>query len=342
MEQPLISVIVPVYNVEKYLEKCINSILDQSYGNIEIILVDDGSKDNSGAICNEYKEKHKNIKVVHKENAGLGLARNSGLEFVEGAFVTFVDSDDWVSQDLIQHMYNAVIENHVDFCKSGFQHVRHSGEVVSLTRYENEVYEGEEAAKKLLPRMVGSSPDAHDSLEMCVCAVLYKTEIIMKHNLQFPSERVLISEDLVFNIDYLQYANGACSIDAIDYNYRMNDVSLSQRYRPDRLEASAFFYNEMRKKLEGLGYGADTILRLDRMFFIYTRMSIAQEKKQVSGNDRKTSIANIKRICENKTVQKTIKEYPVERLGKKQKIFLKLIQHKMSRILYAFANSGIV
>ena len=342
MDQPLISIIVPVYNVEKYVEKCINSILDQSYKNIEIILVDDGSEDSSGAICDEYKEKHYNIKVVHKENAGLGFARNSGLEVVEGKFVTFVDSDDWVSRDLIKHMYESMVENHVDFCKSGFQHVKHSGEVVSLTQYENKIYEGDKAAKELLPRMVGSSPDAHDSLEMCVCAVLYNTEIIKEHKLQFPSERVLISEDLVFNIDYLQYANGACSIDTVDYNYRMNDVSLSQRYRPDRLEASAFFYNVMRKKLEGLGYGSDTILRLDRMFFIYTRMSIAQERKQVSEHDKKTSIDNIKRICGNETVQKTISEYPIERLGTKQSIFLKLIQHKMCRTLYAFANRGLM
>ena len=342
MDQPLISIIVPVYNVEKYLEKCINSILDQSYKKIEIILVDDGSKDRSGKICDEYKDKYKNIKVIHKANAGLGFARNSGLDVIEGEYVTFVDSDDWVSRDLVWHMYDAMIEKQVDFCKSGFQHVKHSGDVISITQYKNEMYEGDKASKELLPRMVGSSPDAHDSLEMCVCAVLYNTEIIMNHKIRFPSERVLISEDLVFNIDYLQYANGACSIDAVDYYYRMNDVSLSQCYRPDRLEASAYFYNEMWKKLSGLGYGKDTILRLDRMFFIYIRMSVGQEKKQVSGHDRKESLGNIKRICENDTVQKTIAEYPIERLETRQRLFLRLIQHKMCGLLYFFANKGLL
>ena len=250
MDQPLISIIVPVYNVDKYLEKCINSLLDQTYENIEIILIDDGSKDKSGSICDVYSDNYKNIKVVHKENAGLGYARNTGLEMTHGNYVTFVDSDDWVSQDLIQHMYIAMTENKVDFCKSGFQQVKNNGEIVSITQYNNELFAGEKAAKELLPRMVGSSPYVHDSLEMCVCGVLYNTEIIKKRKIRFPSERELISEDLVFNIEYLQYSNGACSIEAVDYNYRINSISLSHRYRTDRLEASAFFYKEMRKKLE--------------------------------------------------------------------------------------------
>ncbi len=342
MGEPLVSIIVPVYNVEKYLKKCVDSLLNQTYKNIEIILVDDGSKDHSGIICDKYKENHKNIKVIHKENEGLGFARNSGLELIEGQFVIFVDSDDWVSQQLIQHMYDAMAENQVDLCKSGFQHVKHDGEIISIVQYKNELYKGSNAAKELLPRMIGASPDIHDSLEMCVCAVLYNARIIKEHNIRFPSERVLICEDLVFNIDYIQYANGACSIDTVDYNYRMNDTSLTRKYRPDRFEACIYFYNEMRKKLETLGYGIDTILRLDRMFFILVRMCISQEAKNVSGYEKQKSVENIGRICKNDTVINVIAEYPKKRLGIKQKLFLRLIQHKMDSLLYVFANRGVI
>ena len=91
----LISIIIPIYNVSKYLNRCVDSVVNQTYKNIEIILVDDGSKDNSGEMCDKYQEEYSNIKVVHKENAGLGFARNTGLEYVTGKYVIFVDGDDY-------------------------------------------------------------------------------------------------------------------------------------------------------------------------------------------------------------------------------------------------------
>lgn len=100
----LVSVIVPVYNVEKYLERCINSIIQQSYNNLEIILIDDGSTDASGKICDEYKEKDDRIIVIHKENGGLSDARNAGIKIFTGEYVTFIDSDDYVSKNMVSNM----------------------------------------------------------------------------------------------------------------------------------------------------------------------------------------------------------------------------------------------
>ena len=93
--EELISVVVPVYNVEKYLERCVDSIIKQTYKNLDIILVDDGSQDNSGKICDKYKEKYNNIQVIHQKNQGLSIARNNGLAIAEGNYITFIDSDDW-------------------------------------------------------------------------------------------------------------------------------------------------------------------------------------------------------------------------------------------------------
>ena len=108
MEQPLISIIVPVYNAEQYLEKCVNSIINQTYTNLEIILVDDGSPDNCGAICDEYAKKDSRIKVIHKSNGGVSSARNRALECLTGEYVAFVDSDDYIHQDYINVLYNAL------------------------------------------------------------------------------------------------------------------------------------------------------------------------------------------------------------------------------------------
>lgn len=109
--EKLISIIVPVYNVEKYLERCVNSIINQTYKNIEIILVDDGSKDNSGKMCDELKQKDDRIKVIHKENGGLSDARNAGLKIATGEYIGFVDSDDYIKEDMFETMYN-LSKNH--------------------------------------------------------------------------------------------------------------------------------------------------------------------------------------------------------------------------------------
>lgn len=339
--QDMISVIVPVYNVERYIRQCLNSLVSQTYCNKEIVLVDDGSKDSSGAICDEYSDRYDFVKAVHKKNAGLGMARNTGLEHITGKYVAFVDSDDWLSKDLLEVLYNNLIANNVDFCKSGFQRVKNDGTIVSVTQYKNETFEGNRAKKELLPRMVGSSPSQHDSVEMCVWGVLYNAEIIKSHGIRFPSERELISEDLVFNIDYMQYANGACIVDAVCYNYRVNENSLSRSYRPDRYKASAYFYTEMQKKLKIFGYDDMTILRLKRMFFIHIRMIIGQETKAVSGLSTKQNKENIKAICNDPLLRGIISSYPVNKLEFRQKMFLRLIEWRAVGVLHMLAERRV-
>lgn len=117
MNEPLISVIIPVYNVEKYLDRCISSIVNQTYKNLEIILVDDGSPDNCLKICDEWKNKDERIIVVHKENGGLSDARNTGLEIASGEYISFIDSDDWVSKEFIRCLYLAIKNSNSEICE---------------------------------------------------------------------------------------------------------------------------------------------------------------------------------------------------------------------------------
>ena len=114
MMKDLISVIIPVYNVEDYLRKCVDSVLAQTYENLEIILVDDGSPDNCGAICDEYKEKDDRIVVIHKPNGGLSDARNAGLDIANGDYIGFVDSDDFIEKDMFEYLYSILIDNKAD------------------------------------------------------------------------------------------------------------------------------------------------------------------------------------------------------------------------------------
>ncbi len=117
--EPLISIIIPVYNVEKYIDRCLDSILNQSYKNLEIILIDDGSPDNCGKICDKYAIKDKRIKVIHKTNGGLSDARNKGIEVATGQYIGFVDSDDWIHKDMYKNLYNSITTYKADIscCK---------------------------------------------------------------------------------------------------------------------------------------------------------------------------------------------------------------------------------
>lgn len=129
-----ISIIVPVYNVEKYLNKCVDSILNQTFKEFELILVDDGSPDNSGAICDQYAEKDSRVRVIHKENGGLSSARNAGIEVAEGKYIGFIDSDDYIAEDMYELLYNNIIKENADLSVCGIYDVYEGKQVVEKKR----------------------------------------------------------------------------------------------------------------------------------------------------------------------------------------------------------------
>lgn len=323
-----VSMVVPVYNVEKYLRECLDSIVNQTYKDLEIILVDDGSKDLSGQICDEYALLHPNVKVIHKENAGLGMARNSGLDIAAGEYVYFMDSDDYLDNGEIERLVDGVLKNHVDVCLAGDYSVDDNKKILRREEYADCVYHGNEAKTKLLPLMLGSSPGGSAIIGMAASGQLYSMEPIRKHNIRFFSERKYVSEDMVFNIDYMQYANGACTLSGIGYYYRRNPNSLSHAYLRGRFEKHKYLYVEMKKKISSLGFGNDVVERLTKTFFIGLYCSIKQEVNHKEGGSWRQRKAEIIKICEDQITQDAIKNYPVNRMGIKQQVFLFLVKHK--------------
>ena len=144
---PLISVVVPIYNVEQYLERCIDSILHQTYEHLEIILVDDGSPDNSGAICDSYLSLDQRIKVIHKRNGGLSDARNAGLEMASGEFIAFIDSDDTIMPEMIEKLYERIDTDRSDMAFCGYRQVSQNGDILSEVFLPDNVLTGFEALK---------------------------------------------------------------------------------------------------------------------------------------------------------------------------------------------------
>lgn len=330
-----ISIVVPVYNVEKYLEACVDSLLQQTVPAYEIILVDDGSKDSSGKICDDYAAKYPQVKAVHKENAGLGMARNTGLDHVTGDYVVFIDSDDFCQKDLVEQLSVIVEKTGCDTCKTSFDRVDLEGNFLHAETVEPGDFTGEQVQKELLPRLLGSAPDKKDSVPMSVCCTMYSMTVIREHNIRFVSEREWISEDIIFNIAYYAKAQHVVLSKYIGYHYRINPRSLSTSYRQDRFEKSLVLYHEQIRMLRELGlYDDNCRYRLMRRFFIDVRMCVAQMPAGISRLPRKEAVKQIREMCKNTQLQQIIKEYPVNKLGIKQRVFVYMIKYKLAGFLY--------
>lgn len=216
----MVSVIVPVYNTGKYLRKCVDSLLEQTYSDVEIILVDDGSTDESPAICDDYAAKHKNVAVIHQANSGVSRARNRGLEAMHGEYVCFVDSDDYVEKNYIEALLDALEKDKADVaecnimreCKGERSFPLYMNQAVLR---KNEIYEYWKAANKVsFPYVYAPS-----------CRRLFKTSIIKDNDIRFP-EGVWTSEDQVFLYLYMQYVQTITVIPDVYYIYVDRDTSV--------------------------------------------------------------------------------------------------------------------
>ena len=332
----LITVIVPVYNVEKYINECVDSLISQTYKNLEIILVNDGSNDKSGAICDDYAERDKRIKVIHKQNEGLGFARNTGLRVAQGRFVTFMDSDDKAEKDLIEKLEKGICGTDGDTCIGGFKRITEDGAVCYEEIYDEAIFKGEDVYNKLFARMLGSAPDAHDAVRMSVWNVLYSMDVIQKYNIEFPSERTFISEDIIWDSEYYKHAKCAVVINSTAYNYRVTPGSLTQKYKPDMLDKICTLYNEMVKRLTG---DKLKIIRLQRQFFVNLKVCIKQENPKLSKKTNAEVRRTIKTIVDNETVHRVAVEYEKVIKQKTQKMFVWLIKNKCTLLIYALIIS---
>lgn len=210
----MISIIVPVYNVEKYISKCIDSVINQTYINWELILINDGSKDNSGIICDEYAAKDKRIRVIHKNNGGVSRARNSGIELAKGEYICFIDSDDWIEQTYLSDF--RINEFKCDFYFSGALYDTY-GKVYSYKKYNEKFCRSKyEIRNDFFDQDLLSNGYPWGKL--------YRTQIIRENNLRF-NENLTINEDHIFVFQYFLHINSLYITNAAGYHYTVFDNS---------------------------------------------------------------------------------------------------------------------
>ena len=210
----LISVIVPVYNVEKYLRRCIDSILAQTYSNLEIILVDDGSTDNCGKICDDYSKIDSRIKVIHQDNSGVSSARNAGLKSSTGQYITFIDSDDYVDMAYIKTMANHMTEE-VDIVVAGFKQFDENHNQINLLPVINPG----------LQKIDNNFDFNNNPTNLMICSKLFKTRVIRE--LTFNSN-IYLGEDSLFCVQAFINSSAIIYIADYSYNYIRYNSSLSR------------------------------------------------------------------------------------------------------------------
>lgn len=231
---PKFSIIVPVYNTEKYLRRCLNSILIQSFIDYEIILVDDGSTDNSGIICDEYSKKYEKIKTFHKINEGLSSARNYGMRYALGNYFVFVDSDDWIEKNYLE-IINNFANNSFDLICFGY-YIDYSGEKYSLNRVVKE----KEYCKSELADAISSLEC--DGMFNSVCNKCYKSCLLKDKDIQFVLN-LEPGEDLIFNCSFFQNIESCVCVKEQLYHYmRQGELTLTKRFDSELYDKIQLFY----------------------------------------------------------------------------------------------------
>lgn len=262
---PKVSIIVPCYGVEKYLNRCLNTLTNQTLKDIEIILVDDKSPDNVPKMCDDWAEKDKRIKVIHKENnEGLGYARNTGLQIAKGEYIAFVDSDDYVDVKMYKNLYNEAVSSSFDSVFCGVFNEKTVGKwILKSDLPQKTVFEGKHQIRTLMLDFIASKPYVKQErpFRMSVWHSIYKRSIITDNNIRFKSERDIGSEDLPFQCEFMSKSSKILFLPEGYYYYCLNASSLTSTFRKEKFQASL----RLRKTILTLfPNDKDVLLRIDR------------------------------------------------------------------------------
>lgn len=336
MIKGLVTVVLPIYNVEQYLDRCINSVVNQTYKNLEIILVDDESPDNCPKMCDEWAKMDSRIKVIHKKNQGLGYARNTGIDSATGEYIYFVDSDDYIAMDTIELAYKAAAENNADMVTFGYNQVDSNGNIQKsyIPKPQKNIYEYAEVQNEFLADMI--APDTKSgkasNLWMSMCGALFSMELIQKHNWRLVSEREIISEDVYSLLKLYKYVNKVIVLSKAFYFYCENPTSLTHTYRIDRFEKIKHFYLECKILCSKYNYN-DAIY--DRLNYIYLSYIIAAFKMIVRSDNSKLEKKQIlKDIIDDSLTQDVLKQTVLKKEKSFRKIFLTLLKYKKYNLCY--------
>lgn len=296
-----ISVVVPVYNSEKYLPRCIESILSQSFSDFELILVNDGSCDSSGGICDAYAQKDARIRVIHKQNAGVSAARNDGIDAARGMYLTFIDSDDYVEPDFLEYALHDIQQNSVDMYISGLRmETYQENEMIHSVEYCSKTSRSV-TTRELLEEVNSAYP------QICICGPwckLYAANVIKKNDIRFLKE-LNCGEDTYFNLCVLEKIDQIYFSSDWFYHYcRSNEESLFGRFHPDTYEIHTLVYDRMRELMGHKGCSTEAMTRFEGMYFSLLVGGIHEYYRYSEKTTIQDQLTQIRKVAENAHVRK--------------------------------------
>lgn len=329
MADIIVSIIVPVYKTEQYLERCVSSLIHQTIQEIEIILVDDGSPDNSGILCDQFAEMDSRIKVIHKANGGLSSARNAGMAAAKGRYIGFVDSDDDIELDMYRKMSSIADTNQVDFVMSDYLRIQANGKkYVKTLDIDCGLYSKEKIRQCIFPSLImGENLDYGPLLSVWHC--LYRRDFLDTNGLRFEDD-IRWSEDNIFSAITGYHANSFYYMKGIPlYHYYQNADTITTSYKRGAWKV----YCRMNDRLHQF---FDTIKEYDfsrqlKLHMIYYACNCVGQ--EMSGN-RKTALENIKTILNDPHLRNAFSGFAYPKVSLKLTVQLFLMKHRLTRLLY--------
>lgn len=313
MKNLKISIIVPIYNVANYLGRCMDSLLNQTLQDIEIILVDDKSPDDCPKLCDEFVSLDKRVKVIHKPlNEGLGMARNTGMSIAQGKYIAFIDSDDYISLDMMELLYAKAEEKSCNAVYCGYSYVTSDNIEKEYSEFSNETdFISNKECRNVFLRMLGGDKKVGTVLNMSVWHSIFALDFLRKNNIKFCSEREYISEDLIFDVDLFSVITNVTYLPNRGYYYCQNKSSLSQVFREDRYQKEVVLYSELARRMRTYGFSNEDMYSLYYSLFRITRFLMRDMSIQNIDNSIKKRLFNqilndedIKQIFFNKIPSK--------------------------------------
>lgn len=331
-----ISVIVPVYKAEDVLIKCVESILTQTYKNLEVILVDDGSPDHSGAICDQYVKKDNRVKVIHKKNGGVSSARNCGLDVATGDYCTFVDSDDYIDSTMYENMMKRAIQFDCDVVMCDC--VKECGDRSEVYTHEirSGYYNRTQLEEEYFPHLlIMPNVEYPPTISNCLC--LFKNESLKfryEEGIRF-SEDLLFGAELIYHAQSFYYMKGCCF-----YHYWMNPQSVTHTFAMDKWDDYKKLHREIENKFSDyMYYSFSQQIELVLLFFVYNAVSDILFTSQLNTQDKMMKCREIlyeKRVKEMFSRIKVIKlsipfKLKILTLMYKYRIGIRFLISKMSK-----------
>lgn len=331
MEQPLVTIVLPIYGVEKYLNRCVSSVVNQTYENLEILLIDDGSQDCCPELCDEWAQKDSRIRVVHKENAGLGKARNTGIEHATGQYICFFDSDDYIRHDAIELAVRQICRDQAELAVFGFSTVASDGRIQStfIPSVGYRTYRGEAVQAEFLPDF--TAPDYRSRgkrrLYMSAWVLMYSMDVIRRSGWRFISEREIIAEDVYSLLDLMDSVGSVTVVPEALYFYCMNGSSLSHSYKPDRYLKIRHFYKETMELCRRKGYNDDVLHRVSKPYLAFTLASLKQEAAVDAPIF--VRIARVKEVVDDKILQQVLQQNKRDKVSWTRWLIFLFMRHRL-------------